>query len=224
MDNEFFITLTSQVIKGFDDALKGDSPPSPSHISPLKDLFQSPPKIVNYHFNCKLYSEDEVFPLEEMGGECPLLRYKFPLLRVLFPPHVVTFSKRGFLTVVGGGSYVEFREVVKKAVCVIFWRLRCLFEGKVFLVGEWRINNKNATCRGRTGFSLPLLETLLKETYHVYRSPRIGFLYVKGVNGVTFSICSNGKVNILKFKYNEQAIQALLLIAPYLKLAVLNNI
>lgn len=219
MDNEFFITLTTQIITGFDEALKGDPSPSPS---PLRDLFESSPKIVNYHFNCKVSSEDDTFPLEEMGGDS-LLVYKFPLLRVIFPPHVVTFSKRGFLTVVGGGSYVEFREVVKKAICVIFWRLRYLYDGKVFTVGGWRINNKNATCRGKRGFSLPLLETLLKGKYLVYRTPRIGFLYVKGVNGVTFSICSNGKVNILKFRYNEQAIRALLLIAPYLRLAVCNN-
>lgn len=227
--DDYYTQLKSHVIKGFNETLRGPEV-TKYDIPNIENIFEGTPKIINYHFDCRIKGPtDALFPLDKMCMD-PRLKYEQKVsarIRVLLfnkkGSPCVTFSKRGFLTVVGGGSCVEFRECVCDAILIIFWTLRHLFPSTKFEVGDWRINNKGAHVKVKGRFFLARLEDILREGRFKARvNPKIGFLCVKEVldGKVTLSICANGKINISKFKYNHEAIKALYHISPYLQQAM----
>lgn len=247
MNPELLETLRTQIFTGFDEANVSDPQALDSSYDelvmqrrgvkevPLREILTDSPTIVNFHFHCRILrvlSQQEpqgigvTYPLESMQSEQSGLIFDAPALRVRLQGTgkvpSARFSKRGYLTLVGGGTSTEFKAYVLQACCIIINTLKSHYPDVGFTVGEFRINNKVASARAKGFFFLARLHDDLRAHNFRAHMPRgIGFLYVKKVfpreGIVTFSICASGKINIVGFRYDYQVIKALRLLAPFLK-------
>jgi hypothetical protein len=171
-----------------------------------------------------------LFPLERMHApECGL-HFTSPALVVKLtsttgggetPPNA-TFSKRGYITLVGAGSNVQFKEYLFQACYIILTTLHHLLPARRFTVGDLRISNKVVSVKTKGRFFLARLHDDLREHhFRAHMRPGICFLFVKKVfpseNVVTFSICASGVINIMGFKHDYQALRALQLLSPIFK-------
>lgn len=185
-------------------------------------------------------TREVIFPLQDMQSEGAGLTYKFPSLWIKLdrggkdssrPPGrplkkrvpSASLSKRGYLTLVGGGGTpAQFREYVFQACYMIFRALRCLCPSSSFTVDEFRMNNKVASAKAKgMFFLLRLHDDLRAHNFYAEMDNKIGFLYVKNVfpkeGLITFSISANGKMNIIGFRHDYQAIKALRILSPFFK-------
>lgn len=175
--------------------------------------------------NAQVCSPRMIFPLEAMQSELAGLLYVAPSLKIQLGKGApnATFSKRGYVTLVGGGCSDSFREHLVQACYMVLSALRCICPSQEFTVDEFRINHKVASVKAKGRFFLARLHDELRaHNFQTKIGKGIGFLYVKKVfgeadNRVTFCICASGKMNIVSFRYDYQAIGALRLISPFLK-------
>jgi hypothetical protein len=209
-------------------------------LSDFVDLKTS--KVVNFHLDCRVFpvstdtiiadgGEGEIlFPLARMHAPERGLHYESPSLLVKLanttggsetPPNA-KFSKRGYITLVGRGSSVQFKEYLFQACYIVLTALHHLLPARRFNVGDFRISNKVVSMKAIGRFFLARLHDDLREHhFRAHMSPGICFLFVKKIfpseNVVTFSICASGVINIMGFKHNYQALKALQLLSPILK-------
>lgn len=207
---------------------------------PLHQILRESPRIGNFHFHCRLVQTSPeapgqagagpagrrmVFPLQDMQSDLAGLRYKSPNLKILLGESApsATFSKRGCITLVGGGSRERFREWLFQACVMIITALGRLCPSREFTVAEFRINQKVATVAAKGRFFLARLHDELRaNNFHAEIGKGIGYLYVKRVFGenddrVTFCICPSGMINIISFRHDYQAAKGLRLLSPFLK-------